>query len=38
MIATAALHTLAIRARTGAAREELDRVAAAAVGAICGPC
>jgi AcrR family transcriptional regulator len=38
MIATAALHTLAIRARTGDGREALTRVADAAVGAICGPC
>jgi len=37
MVATAALHTLAIRARTGDSREALDRVAEAAVGAICGP-
>jgi AcrR family transcriptional regulator len=38
MLATAALHTLAIRARTGEGRAALDRVADAAVGAICGPC
>jgi AcrR family transcriptional regulator len=37
MIATAALHTLAIRARTGEGREALARVADAAVSAICGP-
>jgi len=37
MLATAALHTLAIRARTGEGREALARVADAAVGAICGP-
>jgi len=37
MIATAALHTLAIRARTGEDRAVLARVADAAVGAICGP-
>jgi AcrR family transcriptional regulator len=36
IVATAALHTLAIRARTGEARGELARVAAAAVSAICG--
>ena len=36
VVATAALHTLAIRARTGEARGELARVAAAAVSAICG--
>ncbi len=36
MIATAALHTLAIRARTGESREALARVADAAVSAICG--
>jgi AcrR family transcriptional regulator len=37
MVATAALHTLAIRARTGEDRAALARVADAAVGAICGP-
>jgi AcrR family transcriptional regulator len=37
MIATAALHTLAIRARTGEGRDALARVADAAVSAICGP-
>jgi AcrR family transcriptional regulator len=37
IVATAALHTLAIRARTGEGRGELARVAAAAVSAICGP-
>jgi AcrR family transcriptional regulator len=36
MLATAALHTLAIRARTGEDRAALARVADAAVGAICG--
>ena len=37
LVATAALHTLAIRARTGEGREALARVADAAVSAICGP-
>ncbi|THD58300.1 TetR/AcrR family transcriptional regulator [Phenylobacterium sp.] len=37
MVATAALHTLAIRARLGEPREALAQVAAAAIGAICGP-
>jgi len=37
MLATAALHTLAIRDRTGEGRDALVRVADAAVGAICGP-
>lgn len=36
-IATAALHTLAIRARLGEGREALQRLAAATVTAICGP-
>lgn len=36
MLATAALHTLAIRARTGETRPALTRVADAAVAAICG--
>jgi len=36
-MATAALHTLAIRARTGGSRAELTRVAEAATGLICGP-
>jgi AcrR family transcriptional regulator len=36
MVATAGLHTLAIRARTGESREALARVADATVGAICG--
>lgn len=36
-IATATLHTLAIRARTGETREGLDRVARAAVDLICSP-
>jgi AcrR family transcriptional regulator len=37
VIATAALHTLAIRARTGEGRETLAHVADATVTAICGP-
>jgi TetR/AcrR family transcriptional regulator, copper-responsive repressor len=37
VVATAALHTLAIRARTGEGREALAEVADAAVNAICGP-
>lgn len=37
MVATAALHTLAIRARTGEGRQALARVADASVSAICGP-
>ena len=36
-IATATLHTLAIRARVGEDREALEAVAAAAVELICGP-
>jgi AcrR family transcriptional regulator len=36
VVATAALHTLAIRARIGDGRAELARVAEAAVSAICG--
>jgi AcrR family transcriptional regulator len=36
-MATAALHTLAIRARMGDPREALDRVAKGAVAVICGP-
>jgi AcrR family transcriptional regulator len=36
VVATAALHTLAIRARTGEGRDELARVAQAAVSAVCG--
>jgi len=35
MFASATLHTLAIRARAGAARAELDAIAARAVAAIC---
>jgi AcrR family transcriptional regulator len=37
LVATAALHTLAIRARAGEPRAELVRVAEAAVAATCGP-
>jgi len=36
-MATAALHTLAIRARTGGSRADLTRVAEAAVSLVCGP-
>ncbi len=36
-VATAMLHSLAIRARTGATREELTRVTHSAVNLICGP-
>ncbi|MBS0363940.1 MAG: hypothetical protein JSR98_21415 [Proteobacteria bacterium] len=36
VVATAALHTLAIRARIGDGREDLARVAEATVNAICG--
>jgi len=35
-IATATLHTLAVRARAGLSRKELDALAAATIGAICG--
>lgn len=37
VIAAAALHTLSIRARTGAGEAELKRVAKAALLAVCGP-
>ena len=37
VVATAALHTLAIRARIGDGQDELTRVAEATVNAICGP-
>ena len=36
-VGTAALHTLAVRARAGIARKELDALAAAAIATICGP-
>lgn len=36
-VATAALHTLAVRARAGVPRKELDALAAAAINTICGP-
>ncbi len=36
-LATAALHTIAIRARVGVPRKQLKAVAAAAIDAICGP-
>lgn len=36
-LATATLHTLAIRARTGEGRDGLDRVGRSAVDLICGP-
>lgn len=36
-IASATLHTLAVRARAGTPRAELDAIAAAAVDVICGP-
>jgi AcrR family transcriptional regulator len=36
-VATAALHTLAVRARAGLSRKELNGLAAAAIGVICGP-
>lgn len=36
-MATAALHTMAVRARAGAARDELDAFAQAAVDTLCGP-
>lgn len=35
-LATATLHTLAVRARAGQARRELDAIAAAAINTICG--
>jgi AcrR family transcriptional regulator len=35
-VGTAALHTLAVRARAGIARKELDALAAAAIDTICG--
>ena len=35
-LATATLHTLAIRSRAGLPRKELDALAAAAVNVICG--
>jgi AcrR family transcriptional regulator len=36
-VATAMLHTLAVRARAGVARKELDALVTAAVDTICGP-
>ena len=36
-LATAALHTLAVRARVGVPRKQLTAVAAAAIDVICGP-
>jgi TetR/AcrR family transcriptional regulator, copper-responsive repressor len=36
-IATAAMHTIAVRARVGAARKELTPIATAAIDLICGP-
>jgi AcrR family transcriptional regulator len=36
-VATATLHTLAVRARAGVARKELDALAQAAIATICGP-
>lgn len=36
-VASATLHTLAVRARAGTPRAELDAIAAAAVDVICGP-
>ena len=36
-IATAALHTIAVRARVGIPRKQLKAVAAAAIDVICGP-
>jgi TetR/AcrR family transcriptional regulator, copper-responsive repressor len=36
-LATAVLHTLALRARAGESRRALERIAVAGVDAICGP-
>lgn len=36
-VASAALHTLALRSRVGLTRQELDALAAAAIDTICGP-
>jgi TetR/AcrR family transcriptional regulator, copper-responsive repressor len=36
-LATAALHTVAVRARVGVPRKQLRAVAAAAIDVICGP-
>ena len=36
-LATAALHTIAVRARVGIPRKQLRAVAAAAIDVICGP-
>jgi hypothetical protein len=37
MLASAALHTLAVHARAGLSRKELDALVAATVELICGP-
>ncbi len=36
-IATATMHTIAVRARVGVSRKELTAIAAAAIDLICGP-
>ena len=36
-LATATLHTLAVRSRAGIARKQLEALAAAAIDLICGP-